>query len=199
MSQHFYQAEPTKKGNARPTSLPPRVNLLSEFLRGFDDARGVYDRVREYYGNPWDRVSREMAKGIEMVEGTANDDQESEPLDEDEGRELAELLLSQEHGGPEVQALLEAWKGSIQHIGTPGMASLPFNQFMAVLEHISSACQVPSAPTHSETVQTPQEMMDTVARLQREGRMPSLDQLLAAMQGATEEDEEPPAKKRKKK
>ena len=42
-------------------------------------------------------------------------------------------------------------------------------------------------------------MTDTVEKLRREGRMPSLDQLLAAPQGAIVEEDEKPAKKKRKK
>jgi hypothetical protein len=207
--------------------LASAVSLFAEFLRGFDDARGVYDRVREYYGNPWDRVSREMSMATEhLTAPESRAAEEHEPLNEAESRHMAELLLADEHSSPEVQALIYAWNGSIQHIA-PALATLPMDQFATVLEHICSAVRVPAAPPPSSlpssvtgavnrsdqedklsdlvnhlrdtNTQTPEEMMATVERLQREGRMPSLDQLLAALQGAIEEQEEPPARKQRRK
>lgn len=194
------------------------VSLFAEFLRGFDDARGVYDRVREYYGNPWDRVSREMSMATEhLTSPKSRAAEEHEPLNEAEARHMAELLLSDEHSSPEVQALIYAWNGSIQHIA-PALATLPMDQFATVLEHICSAVRVPAASTDpastrtpgapsagaqelmdwlmATNTQSPEEMMARVERLKREGRMPSPDQLLAALEQAAAEAEERPGGKK---
>lgn len=196
------------------------VSLFAEYLRGFDDARKVYDQVRQFYGNPWDRISRDIRISTESLTGADSHGSENyEPLSENEARQLAELLLADEHSSPEIQALFYAWRGSIQHTGGPALASLPFDQFRAVLEHICSAVRVPAAPPPSSlpsyvtadayrntqqdklselmnrlsdtNTQTPEEMMATVERLQRENRMPSFDQLLEALEEAIEEEANP--------
>lgn len=43
-------------------------------------------------------------------------------MGEDEARELARLLLSEKHMGPEIQAFFYAWKGSIKKV--PGLAAM---------------------------------------------------------------------------
>lgn len=123
------------------------VSLHARFLRGFADSREVLSRVRDYYGNPWDRVSSEMKSAATALAGDEDGDTEGgEPLSEAESLEMAALLLSDRHASPEVQALFYAWKGSIDHIGGPAMATMPFDVFTEVIEHLCGTVRVPPAP-----------------------------------------------------
>jgi hypothetical protein len=121
------------------------VALHAEFLRGFNEARDVLQQVRRYLGNPWDRVSAEVRRGAEQfaeLGAGVSGGVDPEPLDEAEARELARLLLSEQHMKPELQAFFYAWSGSIDHMA-PGLATMSFATFASVFEHVTSSCQVP--------------------------------------------------------
>jgi hypothetical protein len=77
------------------------VRLHAEFLRAFPDSRGVLKLVRQYFGNPWDRVLAEM-RADDSIGG------ETVPLGEDEATELATLMLSEKHMASEIQAFFYA-------------------------------------------------------------------------------------------
>jgi hypothetical protein len=67
-------------------------------------------------------------------------------LGEDEARELARLLLSEKHMGPEIQVFFYAWKGSIKKV--PGLAAMAmsFETFADLFEHIVRTCRLPDLP-----------------------------------------------------
>jgi hypothetical protein len=150
-----------------PTLLLPSVHLddnhslslHAEFLRGFEDARDVLQRVRQYLGNPWDRVSQEMNSAFAGVGGSAAGARPG-PLNEEEARELAGLLLSEQHAAPELQAFLYAWGGSIKfqrEQGLPAMAdaAMSLEAFQGIFMRFAQSCRVPeveeSAPTNPIT------------------------------------------------
>jgi hypothetical protein len=142
-----------------PTMLLPSVHLTNdlavslhtEFLRRFADARSILQSVRRYPGNPWDRVSREMNVAFEgaMRSATGACGQAyAEPLNEDEARELASVLLSEQHTKPELQAFLYAWDGSIKfqrEQGLPGQAdtAMSLEAFRGIFTRIALTCRVP--------------------------------------------------------
>jgi hypothetical protein len=135
-----------------PTLLLPSASLAeetslalhAEHIRGFEGAREVYDRVKNYYGNPWDRVSEEIAAGPELMRLHAAGQRlpAPEPLGAGEAEELAGLLLSEQHLKPELRAFFYAWAGSIQHTA-PGLASLKPEAFATAFDHLAASCRLP--------------------------------------------------------
>lgn len=115
------------------------VTLHAEFLKLFADARRVLQDVKAYYGNPWDRVSMEIHRGFESTKRPGGP---KESLSEAEATELSALLLSERHQAPELQALMFAWKGSIEHFAR-GLATLGLDEFMEMLAHLTARCHVP--------------------------------------------------------
>lgn len=82
-----------------------RIALTQKILEGFgDQAVLVFRRVLKHYGNPWDRISDAIA-GVPYEIG----DLKIANI----AKELAVMLLSPAHFGPELQALSAAWAGSI--------------------------------------------------------------------------------------
>ena len=84
-------------------------------------------RVRQYFGNPWDRVAQEMSAatgGLANLADGNGGEADGEPLDEDEAKKFAGLLLSEEHTKPELQAFLYAWSGSIKFQREEGLAAM---------------------------------------------------------------------------
>jgi hypothetical protein len=135
------------------------VSLHAEFLRGFEDARDVLQRVRQYLGNPWDRVSQEMnaafAEGAKSATGVRGQGH-PESLNEDEASELASLLLSEQHTKPELQAFLAAWDGSIQFQRQQGLpatadAAMSLETFQGILMRVAQHCRVPDADERCPT------------------------------------------------
>lgn len=114
----------------------------AEFLRGFADARGVLERVRRWFGDPFGRVGEEVDGAEELLEETAA------PFEEGEARELARLLLSPRHARPEIEALCVAWEGSIEFARENGGAgraagALPLKGFLAAYGRVTSGCVLP--------------------------------------------------------
>jgi hypothetical protein len=102
------------------------VEVHAEFLRRFDGARRLLKRIKQRFGNPWDRISEEMdavksgnAQSVGYGSNVA-----AEPLDEGEAREFAGLLLSKQHMVPEFQAFMDAWDGSITFQRDQGAAAM---------------------------------------------------------------------------
>lgn len=119
------------------------VPIYAKFLRKFVDARRVLDDVKQYIGNPWDRVSMEMQRSIEALKKSAREPKA--PLSEIESMELAQLLLSEQHMKPELQAFFFAWKGSIEHFAH-GLATMSLEEFQGVFAHITATCRLPDLP-----------------------------------------------------
>lgn len=117
------------------------ISIYAEFLRKFANARRVLEDVKQYFGNPWDRVSAEMHRASEELRKTAAEPMA--PLNEKEAAELAELLLSEQHTRPELQALLFAWKGSIEHFAH-GLATMSLETFQGVFARLAASCRVPN-------------------------------------------------------
>jgi hypothetical protein len=154
-----------------PTLLLPSVHLdedrslsvHAEFLRGFEGGREVLRAVRQYLGNPWDRVSQEIHDGAEAFvksRTSAGHQAHDKQLNEDEARELAGLLLSEEHTRLELQAFLYAWEGSLKlqrEQGLPALADMGMSlrTFQGIFTRIAESCRVPafdgSVPTNPIT------------------------------------------------
>jgi len=86
-----------------------RIALTQKILEGFgDQAVLVFRRILKHFGNPWDRISDAIA-GVAYEIG----DLKIANI----AKELAVMLLSSTHIGPELQALSAAWEGSIEKTG----------------------------------------------------------------------------------
>lgn len=117
------------------------VTLHAEFLCHHSDARDVLDRIKQFFGNPWDRVSHEMRIAAERQAGGYTDACPA-PLTEVEAREFAQLLLSEQQVKPELQAFFYAWDGSIKRVA-PGLPSMGLEPFLALFWEIAKSCRLP--------------------------------------------------------
>ncbi len=81
------------------------------FERFEDDVVRVATSVKRHLGDPWSRVSEAMAGG---GDGDEADDPESAAA------YLADVVTSEVHVKPELQALFYAWAGSIEKTGISG-------------------------------------------------------------------------------
>lgn len=119
------------------------ISFYARFLARFSDGKDVLNLVREYPGDPWSRVSKQMA---EIPSSLKRSSQESSvALTEDEATELATALLQPENVTAELQAFLYAWKGSIDYQrkeGSSGFAdtAMQLNDFLHLLAVISYSC-----------------------------------------------------------
>lgn len=88
-----------------------RLVVHQIFERFEDDVVRVAASVKRHLGDPWSRVSEAMAGG---GHGDEADDPESAAA------YLAEVVTSEVHVKPELQALFYAWAGSIEKTGISG-------------------------------------------------------------------------------
>lgn len=127
--------------------------LLADFIGIFPDNRGVLERVKKFHGNPWDRVSKEMAHPLVNLEKPKSffgqsfaGDKKRNPLTPSELNELADLLNVEEHITPEIKAFLYGWGGSIKHIA-PGLATLPEDKIRSFFFRLIGATHLPGPQT----------------------------------------------------
>jgi len=79
-------------------------------LQGFDDKGKTFSLVEKHYGDPWSRVSEEIAEAFKPCVDKSGDAS---------AEDLLELLLAPEHVWSEIRAFNYAWKGSIEDSGIP--------------------------------------------------------------------------------
>lgn len=167
----------------RHSGLPDdfAVPLYAGFLRRFTDGSEVLERVKQYFGDPWNRVSAEMASGMAHLQGDSGADRTSEaqPLNDTGARELSDLLQSEEHAKPELQAFLYAWQGSIESTGV-SLDSMSLAVFVRAFDHLALSCRI---PTPSGTVSELYWEMDSGQKAAKAiGRVVErLESLLAAL------------------
>jgi hypothetical protein len=140
-----------------PTLLLPSAHLdasaarraYAPILAQFQDSRGVLDRLRRYYRNPWDRVSEEMRLSTQLLKaklgGQEAESHRPEPLGDAEALELADLLLSPQHIRPELEAFHYAWNGAISQ--APALPAMSLQQYLMFFFHVTDTCVVPDMET----------------------------------------------------
>ena len=119
------------------------ISIFAEFLRTFPDARRVLEDVKQFFGNPWDRVSQEIDRSVAAMKTRGQ--MPKEPLTQQEAVELAQLLLSEKHTRPELQAFFYAWNGSIKHFAR-NLATMSFEEFQDVFARVAASCILPISP-----------------------------------------------------
>jgi hypothetical protein len=136
-----------------PTLLLPNAQLdasearrvYGSILARFPDSAAVLDRVRRYYGNPWDRVSEEMRMSTELLKarlaGHGADSRRPEPLGDGEALELADLLLSPQHIRPEFEAFNYAWNGAISQ--APALPAMSLPGYLIYFFRVTETCVRP--------------------------------------------------------
>ena len=136
------------------------VSVMADFIGTFSDNRGVLERVKEFHGNPWDRVSKEIAQPLEGLKKPKSflgklfgKDKKPTSLNSAELEELAELLVVDEHVAPEIKALFYSWGGAIKHMA-PGMATLLEDKFRDIFFRLASNTHLPGAETPQATSQS---------------------------------------------
>ena len=125
-------------------STETAVLACAELLQSFPNGGNVLERVKRHFANPWDRVAEEvgaMAALLKAYQETGSTSVADSPLDADEARELANLLLSVEHTVPELEAFNYAWNGAIAH--APALPAMNFAQFLFYFIRITESCVVP--------------------------------------------------------
>jgi hypothetical protein len=130
-----------------PSALVPPGTasaLYSELVDKRPDARGVWDRVRNHYGNPWDRIREEVASSLGSLTSTPQESETNRkdlPLAEAESLELSQLLLAEDHTKEEIAAFAYAWNGAIGQ--APTLEAMDFGRYVLYFVHLTSSCIVP--------------------------------------------------------
>jgi hypothetical protein len=87
-----------------------RESVAYELLVRFADVASTYSRVERHYGDPWERVSEEMA----------GKDSQPPGIDKEEAAQrFADIVVRPEHFWPEFRAFFYAWRGSVEETGIP--------------------------------------------------------------------------------
>jgi hypothetical protein len=130
------------------------TSMFGTYLQGFEGGERVLQNVRQYPGNPADRVSAEMclATQLEMY-ADGKRPPSSRNLSEAEALELAGLLLDPHNQKQEISAFLYAWNGSIDMQGGKGShrGVMSFEEFLEWFGKIVDCCRVPALTNETAT------------------------------------------------
>lgn len=123
-------------------NAPERRRICHSLITGCSDLPALYDRLRRFPMNPWDRVTEEVSAAFDSASATSNvASSATDPLKEGELQALLDILLDVNHGQHELSAFSYAWKQSIELQATAGNHDLAtgvyqFHQFTALLRRI---------------------------------------------------------------
>jgi hypothetical protein len=131
------QSRPTVllMGGRRGDSIREAVlEMLRRLLDSIPDSEPLSEtnrRLRDDIGEPWSRIPsfEDMVKGLE-TETSVESDQVQIP--DDDFRAWLEIMLDSSHLGPELNAILTAWAGSIQQIES-GLPSVSEDEMLSQL------------------------------------------------------------------
>jgi len=89
--------------------------LYGRLFANYAGVRNVFETLKRFPGNPWDRVSEEMQAALGSLTGNLikQPDNAGEPMNDDEMNALLDIVLDSEHTKTELPAFAYAWKGSI--------------------------------------------------------------------------------------
>lgn len=136
------------RGEACPSLILPlrrlrragAVSVYAEYLRGIDDARYLYESLRRYPHDPWQRASAELRDAIRSTGAT---NAPPERLDAAEARDLAATLLSHAHRSTEFRAFFAAWRGSIVNCGERDAAVMNESWAWSLLTRMRRSIRMP--------------------------------------------------------
>jgi len=155
--------------------------LIADFLATFVDGKESFKHIKEYFGNPWDRVSKEMNQAFEPPKKPSffgklfSGSKKQTNLGTDELIEFAELLNSPEHIEPELKAFFYGWSGSIEHIA-PGLATLKSEAMQHIFFNLALTLDLPAFQNnHDKSVDNEDESGSKLGDLSGEELIAFLD------------------------
>jgi hypothetical protein len=122
------------------------VALHADFLATFDDGYSMLQRVRQFPGDPWNRVQFEMDEAREFMENPGNAQPSSNRrLSAEEAFELSRHLFDPKVQEAEIGAFFSAWDGAIKFQGGNFRKKdvLSMKVFLAHFENITLSCNFP--------------------------------------------------------
>ena len=89
--------------------------MYSRLFANDQTLRRVFERLKRFPLNPWDRVSEEMREAMSVVTGEEikSPNNLNQPMTEADMTALLDIVLDPEHNKAELPAFGYAWKGSI--------------------------------------------------------------------------------------
>lgn len=121
---------------------PERRRISHSLITGSSDLPALYDRLRRFPLNPWDRVSEEVSAAFDSASAKSNEVSAApDPLKEGELDSLLDILLDVTHGQHELSAFVYAWKNSIEKLAETGKndianAAFQFPEFTTLLSRL---------------------------------------------------------------
>jgi hypothetical protein len=130
------------------------VELYANFLTLFDDGSRVFEEVRRFPSDPWNRVQEEMDKSFNIMASALKKDglgpqvPTGRRLTQEEARELASHLLEPKNLRAELDAFMYAWQGSIklqESLGLQFLAkpALTLDEFAKQFFLLALGCRLP--------------------------------------------------------
>lgn len=166
---------------SKRVKVEKKNELIADFLANFVDGRETFNRIKEYFGNPWDRVSKEMNQAFEPPKKPSffgklfGGSKKQTNLETDELMEFAELLNSPEHIEPELKAFFYGWSGSIEHIA-PGLATLKSEAIQQIFLTLALTLDLPAFQNkHGKSADDEEESSSNLGDLSGEELIAFLD------------------------
>ena len=116
--------------------------LYSHLFANYDALRTVFERLKRFPLNPWDRVTEEIQGSMAITSEQVNlPSNVGYPMSEDDMNALLDIVLDAEHNKKELPAFGYAWKGSIDQQRKYNNIELAdnafqYDDFVPLLAHI---------------------------------------------------------------
>jgi hypothetical protein len=137
-----------------PTLFTPSISLLgshaveihANWIYRFPDALAKWKMIQRHRGDLWRRVSEEMNGSVPAKHSLLGRMFPEKEFGRSEAHQFAAFALSERHSGPELQAFMLAWKGSIDFQHSSGstelaVTALSVEELTSWLDSIASNCR----------------------------------------------------------
>lgn len=147
----FDDSMPTLFMKGKELDAPIFQNLLKTYINHTSDVARTYTFVRNFPGDPFNRVSAEMKAATDAIRNRiqSNDlgalpESAAEPrrLDQTEADHFLRLLSEEQNMIQEIKAFLMAYTGSIENVIPPSMVTIPFPVFITILKDLCVKCGI---------------------------------------------------------
>jgi hypothetical protein len=131
---------PTLLATGKCIPEPQAEQLLVQCLTLTPWGATILDKVRQFPGSPWDRITAEVGEVDEMMK-VPKESRIRRPMTKTEAIEFVELQLNDAHMRAEIAALMVAWQGSIELVGSVN-GVMQWSDFLETFDELAESCRL---------------------------------------------------------